>query len=708
MNSKILGNNKIFNLQKTVHFCTVFWFISLLMIFSNHLYAQEKEDSVNYILPDLIVEQGGRSPLRIGDDGSIKIKSVDVTRLLRSFGEIDFLNQIKQTSQIYSSSDYSSGLSIDGNDGSQAQYLIGGAPVIFPYRFGGIFSTFNTPHFSSMVFSRLSSVSLTDRLGASFEFLPAYRYEPGAEGAGNIGMTSSSLTVRGGIANRVSIGISGRASYINQIYGRLLAGSRSYLKYNFYDLNADVGVRITDSDHLQASFFTSADKVGYDDKNYSLKTVIHWDNTLYNIAYSHEGSIEMQANMFRSSFHNVLRLNMPQFQLRGPSSFATNGLNFNIGQGDRDDLISQWESGLKISYDQSCPQWAVLNMAAGGSSADRSSTTVIQRMCYIAMFGKFSIWLVPDRLKLKGETSVGIFTSKMKSSTDTYRHVIFTPNLHFLLYLNEGVVALSAGWQQQPIHQVGFSELGLASNFWIGAYDLSPVQHSFSVTGRFSYRLPWWDLKMEAKAYWKKLRNQAEYRGEVMEVIDTYYDPFLHLIISDGYNYGISVGLSRQFGKITGDVSYSYGDGLRHLPSQPDKLWHALNSEGNAVRCNFAWHEGNHWLLSASWRMASGRRYTPVEALYAIGGNIAMEYGERNSARLPSYQRLDLGASYYFMTGRRVRLRHSINLSILNAYGHKNVEMQYFILDSEEGKYSLKRLYSLYRFLPSLSYSIEF
>ena len=85
-----------------------------------------------------------------------------------------------------------------------------------------------------------------------------------------------------------------------------------------------------------------------------------------------------------------------------------------------------------------------------------------------------------------------------------------------------------------------------------------------------------------------------------------------------------------------------------------------------------------------------------------------MEYGERNSARLPLYQRLDIGATYYFTTGTSHRLRHLINVSLLNAYGHKNVEMQYFVLSTDSGEYSLKRLYSLYRFIPSLSYTIEF
>lgn len=699
--------NRFLKIQKTVHYCAVFWFIFLLLFFPSHLTGQNNDDSIKYILPDLEVIQKGISPIRMREDGSIKVKSNEIRKTIRSFGEADFLNQMKKTSLVHSSSDYSSGLSIDGDNGSQAQYLIGGAPVIFPYRFGGIFSTFNTSHFSSMLFSRTSSSNLAERLGASFEFEPMIRFTSGIEGLINIGMTSSSFTLRSGISNRISINLSARVSYIDEVYGKLLSGSSSYLKYNFYDLNSDLTLRITDIDFIKAGFFYSKDKVGYEDNNYSMNTILTWNNTLYNFAYSHKGDLGIEANLFKSSFNNLLCLSLPQFQLTGPSAYNIYGLNIKIGSTSDNKRITEWNTGFKISYEHSHPQYAILNMIGSTSETNRASSSITQKMCVTALFGDLSVWLIPYKLKLKSESSIGIFSSQTKLSTP-YRRLIFTPNFHFLLFLPQSTIHLSTGWRQQTVHQVGFSELGLSSNFWIGANSSAPIQHSFYLSCRYTHNLPFWNLKIEVSGYLKKLRNQTEYRGEVMEVIDTDYNPFSHLIVSNGYNYGVSIGVSRQFSKITGDISYSFDDGWRYKDSQRHKLWHSLNSGGNSMRCNIIWHEGKHWTLSSSWIITSGRRYTPVEALYLVGGNIAMKYGEINSARLPLYQRLDLGASFYFVTGRKNQLRHSLNFSILNAYGHKNVEMQYFLLDSKGGEYSLKQLYSLYRFLPSLSYSIEF
>lgn len=646
--------------------------------------------------------------MQYNEDGSLSVRGGELRRLLRSFGESDYLNQIKQLSNVYSTSDYASGISVDGSEGSQSLYLIGGAPVIFPYRFGGIFSTFNTPHFSSMKFSRISSPRYPDRLGASFLFIPAHRFKPGIEGEANVGMTSSSLTIRGGMFDRVCLNISGRVSYVDQLYGKVLRNSSSYLQYGFYDLNADLIFRLSEADQLTFSLFHSNDKLGYDDNNYALDTHLHWKNSLYNIGYAHDGKVDLEANIYRSVFNNNLTFRMPQFHILDPSSFTTNGGHFHLGQVIKQGVISDWVAGIRGSYDMVSPQWAVLTMTDASGNLNHVSVPMDQKLWTLSLFSQVGLWLFPERLKLIGEGSVGIYSSNTVSEDLKYRRGVSSISTKFQLLLPDGQVTLSTGMSQQPVHQVGFSELGLASNFWIGACDRAPIQRACFVNLHFRNKLPWWNLTLESSAYWKKLWNQTEYQGSVIEAVDVDYNPFSHIIVSDGYSYGFSIGVSRQFGNLTGDLSYSYGDGWRHSRGGDEKPWHSLYSEGSVAKCNVVWHEGRHWVLSASWRISAGRRFTPVEALYAIGGNIAMQYGERNSARLPSYQRLDLGATYFFTRGKERRFKHSVNVSLLNAYGHRNVEMQYFVLNSENGSYSLKKLYSLYRFLPSISYSIEF
>lgn len=697
------GKDRKYKIPETVLKSAVFWYILAAPSLAAAQQNAEGDSLIN-ILPGVEVEGGGmRLPAR-KEDGGVELKGSDVMRMSRTLGEADFINQIKTLSGISSSGDYSSGFSAEGADATQVRYMADGVPVTFPYRFGGIFSVFNPAFYGSMDYSPQTPVSLPPGLGPSLSFRSASRFRSGVEGSVSAGLMASSLGIRGGIAEKVAVMVGGRVSYVDQVYGKWLNRSSHALGFSFHDINAAAAWKITPSDILRLTLFESADRVGYDDRSYSIDTRLHWRNAHSSLGFSHRGPINIEATLYATRFRNTLTLEMPQFQLYGPSSLDSYGGHLEIGSRNENAFISGWEAGGNAVAAKALPQSAKMKMS--GAADERSSGVVRQRMLNLSLFGGVTMTISPDKAYLHVGLAAGGYGSKTEG--EIYRRFYLTPKADFSYHLPDGELTLSASLPVQPLHQVGFSELGLASDFWIGANRQAPLQHGFVISARAFHRLPWWNLYAEGNIYWKRLRNQAEYQGHVLEVVDIDYDPFSHLIISDGDNYGFSIGIGRRIGRLTGDISYSYSDGRRHLRDDSSYSWHALNASGSALKSSLLWKAGPRWLLSASFRFTSGRRYTPVEALYAIGNNVAMEYGRRNSARLPSYQRLDLSATYSFSTGSKVRLHHLVNISLLNAYGHRNVEMQYFILDTDKGTYSLKRLYSLYRFLPSLSYTLEF
>lgn len=330
-------------------------------------------------------------------------------------------------------------------------------------------------------------------------------------------------------------------------------------------------------------------------------------------------------------------------------------------------------------------------------------------MVTASAYGGYTLWLLREELKADLSMAAGFFRSQ-REGMEWWTVPLLSPRLR-ITWTKEriGETSISLGYYEQFLHQVGFSELGLASDFTVGASPQAPLQKSFAIDISWRRRLPWWGLTLSASAYWSRVRNQTEYQGQVLEVVDEQYDPFLHIVVSDGHNEGLNLALSREFGSINGEISWGYGGGRRHLPEANDESWNALHAPGHSLKGSLSWNPGKHWILSAVYNYSSGRVYTPVESLYLVGGNIAMEYGKRNSARLPYYSRLDLGATYTFQTSiKGTKLSHLVNISILNALGRRNVEMQYFVLNVDKGTYGLKRLYSLYRFIPSISYTLEF
>ncbi len=102
------------------------------------------------------VEEVARKPATaVTDiDGAVALTDEALTKVPQYFGSPDMLRYLQLTSGVTTISDYSSGVTIDGMDYSQNTYRLSGVPVQFPYHFGGIFSTFNSDHYPSLVMTR--------------------------------------------------------------------------------------------------------------------------------------------------------------------------------------------------------------------------------------------------------------------------------------------------------------------------------------------------------------------------------------------------------------------------------------------------------------------------------------------------------------------------------------------------------------------------
>lgn len=667
-------------------------------------------DSAFMLLPELEVRSEAKSNVSRTKDGALKVNVKETLKLTRTLGEADLIASLRGLPGVEKGSDYGSGISVNGAEPSQTQYLLDGVPVIFPFRFGGVFSTFNAFHFSGLTFHRHSPVGLQSNLGGSVQLESADRFRTGVEGIVNLGLISSSATIRGGISDRLSLSLSGRVSYIDQIYRKLLEGEKNTLGFSFYDINASLAWRITNDDRLGISVFHSSDRVGYDDSNYGMKTRLRWHNTCGGVSFQHHGFVGVNTDAWITEFSDKLTLGMPQFSLCAPSSLVSGGVRCSLYGSLSRHFEQEWEAGGRIELGKTVPQWAVLEMSQTIPGIDNLFSERREQKIFSALaYGRWGIWFLKEKLKLDLSLSAGWFRSR-KEGQGFWSAPLLIPVGKLRWFAgNYGEFELAVGRFEQYLHQIGFSELGLASDFIVGACPEAPLQKSFSIDFSWSRRLPFWGLNVAVAAYWSLVRNQSEYQGQVLEVIDEAYDPFLRIVVSDGHNEGINVALLRDFGSVNGEVSYGFGSGRRHLPGNSGESWRALRSPGHTFKASLTWHPGTRWTLSGIYNFSSGRVYTPVDALYLASGNIAMEYGQRNSARLPYYSRLDVGATYSFSSGKGLRrLRHLINFSLLNALGHRNVEMQYFLLNPDTGTYGLKRLYSLYRFIPSLSYTLEF
>ncbi len=117
---------------------------------------------------------------------------------------------------------------------------------------------------------------------------------------------------------------------------------------------------------------------------------------------------------------------------------------------------------------------------------------------------------------------------------------------------------------------------------------------------------------------------------------------------------------------------------------------------------------GAGWTVSATWVFRSGMPFTPIRGYYSrigfsgylpAGDPLAyadvVDWGEKNTGRLPSYHRLDLGVTKHL---RVDPVTITLEGSIVNVYNRHNI----FYYDRDTGKRT-----NMLPFLPSASVKVE-
>ena len=671
--------------------------MGLMLLCNVEAYGQEPSvpDTVSSL--EEVVVSTRRSPVGFSDDGNVDINLSRLSGLGGMFGETDVVNMLKKLPGVTSLSDMGSGLSVDGADFSQTSFEIDGVPVYFPYRLGGVFSAFNTWHFQRVSFERSPfSGASPARLGSRVGF-HAY-VKPAAEtftGRGSVGLLSSSLALRVFPSEKISLSGAARISYINQIYGKMLKVNDSRIATDFCDLNLTLIWRPDPGNTVTANGFMSRDVAEYGSSSYNGDFDIRWFNRQVSLAWRHTGRVDMSHRIYFTDFRNALRVGLMDVRMRAPSALENAGVSgefvFPAIKGMAD-LVA----GYSFNYYMLTPLWC----ESSGFGQDMEPVRNVQD-CYDGKIFGDAGFQVDENLRL------GFSVSGYIWKNGSYHRADASPRLSLKLRFGSWSLAASGGVNHQYLHRIGFSEIGLASDFWFGASESSGPQLSAGGGVELSHRLPF-GLTAAVSVYCRRVCGQPEYDGMIFDLIDREYDSMSHILDSDGYNAGAAISIRRESGRLTGMTSYGYGVARRKY-SGSDSWHYGATDPGHSLTISAEYAIDPRWTVGADFMLNSGRRYTPVEQLYMIGGNIISVYGGRNSAQLPLYHRLDLSAVFKIPPcGRNGRIRQSLSLGLLNAYGHRNVDARYFFIDSETGEYRQRDQSSLFRFLPSVSYILSF
>ena len=681
----------------------ILW-MCIYFFLSGQIYAQEEfnsltnglaEDSIGISLQEIEVTILKDIPFYKG--GSMTLQTENLLQGNRIMGEADPLNFLKRLSGITTTGSYGSGIHIDGFDSSQSIFRINNIPIFFPYRFGGLFSTFNSSYFQRVNFERgFHNASMPNRLGAKIDFYSSTDVSDKFNGSINVGMMSSSVSLQCPIVNNtLQFSFAGRISYVDQLYGSFFRGATT-LNYHFADLNANLLWKIDNKNNIKAEIFYNNDELKYNDTHYAMETHLKWSNKMVSLIWSHSFKVEGNNRLYFSGLNNSLSLILPQFSIETPSNINVTGIS-----GDFSQWIKDYSLKLGYGYELNLYKNSPHRVLTYGLESGSQKSINLGNSYEARLYGDINVTSIRN-IKI----STGLSLSYFNSTEDHYNSFNLDPRINISYLLTKGSLNLQLGRYSQELHQVGFSQIGLASDFWVTSSKNIPVQNSYNIeldyTGNLGY------MFFSITGYYRRILSEPDYVGQVLNLLDKDYNALDYIHVFNGYNCGINLISRVSVRKLTGIMGIGYGIARRKDPEI--KKWIRGKTEsGITTNLDINYNFNAKWQCSAQFRLASGRPYTPIITTYLIAGNLIKEFGEPNSALFPITHQLDLSATWKSITKiKKISLKHLINLSIINVYGHKNVEIMTYVFDPQTGDIALKKVFSLYRFLPSLSYTLEF
>ena len=666
--------------------------IVTLCVAKTSAYAQV--DSVmQSVTLDGVVVAASKNTLKIKND--VEGRTVVDMQLLRYLpqilGNADPIHYSQMLPEIQTNGEYRGGVNIQGCDNSHNIVAIGSVPIYNPSHLLGIFSTFNTTHYDKCDIDKFLDSKSYNRLGGELNMeLPTYAGDTLCADV-SLGMISSQGTIAFPICKNTFCKASFRKTYINLLYSKWLDDDDTSVKYSFYDLNFTLSHIFNAQHSITLDYYGGQDDGTFKAGLYTANMYAKWGNQMVALHhnYNEADGLRLTNNIYLTSYHNQFSLNMQGTEFRLPSSIFDVGFKHNATYKN-----TSW--GLDAIYHHIEPQ----SLTSKGTIVAAASKTLVSNTIEVSAYVTYkhsfssSFWTEAGlRANVYGSGSTNYFASADPSLS-----------LH---YKSDAVdVFIGYTLKHQYLFQTGFSDAGLPTEFWLSSSEDFRPQYAHSLNMGTSVNLFSRRYKLSGNFFLKKLYNQLEYTGSILDLVNTEYDLSQFLQQGKGSSYGFSLILSKQTGNITGWVSYTYTYARSEFSSYGlSGSFPANHERPHELNAVLTYDIAKHYSIGSTFVCASGIPFTAPDYLALINGNVIAHFREHNSSRLAPYCRLDLSITFKWQP--KFAKESGINLSLYNATGQSN-ELYYYISTDNDGKFSYRPKSFFVRILPSISYYCKF
>ena len=630
-----------------------------------------------------------------------------VKQLPAILGETDILKVIQLLPGVQSGSEGTTGFYVRGGNADQNLVLLDEAVVYNPNHLFGLLSTFNSRAINNVTMikggfpaqygGRLSSI-----LNISMKEGNNKTYHMN----GGLGVITSKLTVEGPIlTEKASFIISARRTYFDLLLKAM--PSLSSTKYSFYDLNAKINYKLSDSDRFFLSFFSGSDNAAYVDAN-SLNYDFKFGNSTGTLRWNHLFSEKLFSNT--SLIYNTYLMNLKTNQGNFYSEFYSQIKDFNA----KTDFEYFPNPAHTIKFGVQYTQHTITPTGTSGnvktdSLATKVNITNIQKK----RAAEGSIY-INDAINVSKSIglNLGLRFPVFKINQTSYSGIEPRATLKYTL---SPVSSVKAAYtvMHQYLHLVPSSTASFPTDIWLPSSKIVKPQRSQQYAlGYFrNFEKNMYETSIEA--YYKAMQNQVAFKEGTHLLEQTDIDQ--QLVFGKGWSYGVEMLVKKRSGRYNGWISYTLSWTNQQFPDLNfGKVFPFKYDKRHDLKAVGIYNLNKKWSFSADFVFASGNVVTLPEGRVNVyeGGDLYNGvfdvYTGRNNYRLGNYHRLDVTATYkYASSFFNKNYNGEFVLSIYNVYSHLNPYFIYVDVDGVTHKPYAKQV-SLLPIIPSISFNFRF
>ena len=658
-----------------------------------------------------------------------KITTKEIEAIPVIFGEKDIIKVMQLTPGVKSAGEGNSGFFVRGGAADQNLILLDEAPVYNASHLLGFFSVFNSDVIKDATLykggmpakygGRASSVMDIKTIDGNSKKLGV---------KGGIGLISSKLTVEAPIVkDKGSFVVSGRRTYADVFLKLSRDKELRDNKLYFYDLTAKANYSISDKDRIFISGYFGRDNLAFG-QTFSFD----WGNKTGTLRLNHIFSDKLFSNtslIFSDYSYKIVEKSGSK-----PLVISSVIRDFNFKQdfgyylNDKNTL----EFGFNAIYHKFIPG----TLSEGETNTlkldDKNaieSAIYIQNNSEISSVFSLNYGLRYSQFNLVGPGTKyefderGNVVSKQKYSKGQgiQQYQGIEPRINAKYQLSD-VSSIKASYNRnyQYMHLLSNSTSAQPNDIWVpSSNNIKPLIADQFALGYFrNFKHNMYTFSLEG--YYKNFQNQLDYKdGASLFLNETVEN---QLVFGRGYAYGLEFLLKKTKGKFTGWVGYTYSRSFKKIPEiNGGSAYPAKQDRIHDISIVGMYSFNERVKLAVNWVYYTGNAVTFPSGKYEINGQLVPYYTERNGYRMPNYNRMDIGLTLDGKkykttrdanTGEEMRVEKKIlsswNFSVYNLYSNENAYTITFRQSANNPTQSEAVQTTLFKIVPSVTYSFKF